>query len=234
MVLSASGGKRDARTHYEQAVALDPARARFHTCYARFLLDVHHTSLSPKRDLERSWLESDAALQIDPSDVDAHLVRARILHLERRFAEAEASAREALEVEPNLARAHEVLGDIYFAWHKSAEAFQCLREALRLNPFNRWLKRKVIRSLQDELPILGAVWRLARHRTRVSRLFWLLYVLFVLLAGLVYALLRTERAATMFQFALYVPTILMVLFYAILMGIDLAITLCVTSGWIKI
>jgi Flp pilus assembly protein TadD len=233
-ILYANGDKRGARAHHEQAVTLDPGLACFHTRYARFLLGVYRTSRSPRKDLQRSWLEAESALRLNPTDADAHLVCARLLCQQSRFLEAETSAREALAVEPNLARAHEVLGDIYVGWARHDEAFEPLREALRLNPTSGRLKRKVISALETQLPGLGIVWKLARTRTRMSSVLWLLYLLSMLVGGLVSGLLEARRLASIFLFALYVPIVFILLLYVVLVGVDLVLTLGVIRGWIRI
>jgi tetratricopeptide (TPR) repeat protein len=155
------------------------------------------------------------------------------LNREERFAEAEASAREALRLAPTLARAHEELGDIYFAWLGGADAFQCFREALRLNPMDRGLKLKTIRALENRLPILGKVWKFARHRSRTSSLIWLLYMSLALGGGLVSGFLGAIEVAAVFQFALVVPMLVIIVLFLILVVIDLVFTLGVINGWIR-
>ncbi|MFZ6028775.1 MAG: tetratricopeptide repeat protein [Chloroflexota bacterium] len=158
-----------AEAHHQQAIALAPNVAAFHLRYAEYLRMMGRGE---------AWQEASRALECDPRLAGAYLLRARLYHDQRRFAEAEAATREALAIRPLDPRAHDLLGDIAFEQYQSKAAFPHYREALRLEPTSERYKQKVIHSLEAGLPAIGKIWNFTHMLHRNERRF-IIYYLFV-------------------------------------------------------
>jgi tetratricopeptide (TPR) repeat protein len=158
-----------AEEHHRQAISLAPNVATFHLRYADYLRAAGRSE---------AWQEISRALECDPRLASAYLLRARLYHDQRRFAEAEAAVGEALAIQPLDPRGHELLGDIAFDQYQSKAAFPHYREALRLEPTSEHYKQKVIHTLEADLPLIGSLWNFTHMLHRNERQL-IVYYLFI-------------------------------------------------------
>ena len=122
-----------ARTLFEQAIALDPDYADAHAGLARAWFDLTQVStLSLKEVLPKVRAEANKALALDPRNVDAWLVLAVVDIATGKPAEAKEKFERALALDPSNATAH--LDYALVLPMQQAEA-QSL-EAVQLDPAN--------------------------------------------------------------------------------------------------
>jgi non-specific serine/threonine protein kinase len=123
-----------------RAIDRDPANARAHALLASACLA--RIERGWEADVPR-WLglamqASEAALQIDPRNSEAHAARGLMSFFAKRNAEAEASVRESLRADSNNDIAHDLLGRIRFARGEFLGAISAYRDALTINPHYVW------------------------------------------------------------------------------------------------
>ena len=126
----------EARRYWEKALALDSnssvlnAMLGFiHTLDGRFgWWDDRETAL----DKARSY--ADRALEIEPSNADAHTTLSGLFLAERRFDEAVAYARRAVELAPGSADAAELASFVLAPSGFPEEAVALSKKAMALNP----------------------------------------------------------------------------------------------------
>jgi TolB-like protein/Tfp pilus assembly protein PilF len=127
-------GLEEAVAFYEQAVALDPDYAAAHASLARaHVAAAEYYLRDPREALEAGRLAATRALELDPSDSDAHLALAEI----RKTVDvegAEAAYRLALAFNPSSEAAHRLYGLFLAARGRIPEAALAAQRACDLDP----------------------------------------------------------------------------------------------------
>jgi TolB-like protein len=125
----------EARTHFRNAVALDPQYARAHANIAwTIVCDVFLESPSAPT-LDEALHEMEIALDIDDCDAWSHGVFAQLLFLRHEDDKAEIHFNRALALNPNDADVAAVFANILVYWGRWREALVWIGAAKRLNPF---------------------------------------------------------------------------------------------------
>jgi Flp pilus assembly protein TadD len=125
-VMDHLGRADEARTHYEQALAIDPFHVRAMNNLA-VMHDMGGDSAAAIGLLSR-------ALQIDPEDPEVLSNLGTAFINQRRYADARRVLESAVALDPRAADAHNNLGIALAQTGQLAEARQQFTEALRLDP----------------------------------------------------------------------------------------------------
>jgi hypothetical protein len=139
----------------EEAIALEPTRAAFHSLLAAIKFDqgyFHAAIIAAERGLEQ-----------DPTHVGCAAIRARALLRVGSHAAAAEAASELLAMSPEHPDAHATRGSSMLKMRRPAEALEHLREALRLNPNNKTVVPQLIEALRIRNPIERALLRWFSH-----------------------------------------------------------------------
>jgi TolB-like protein/Tfp pilus assembly protein PilF len=127
-------GLEEAVAFYEQAVAIDPDFAAAHSSLARaHVAAAEYYLREPREALEAGRLAATRAVELDPSDSDAHLALAEI----RKTVDvegAEAAYRYALAFNPSSEAAHRLYGLFLAARGRIPEATLAVQRACDLDP----------------------------------------------------------------------------------------------------
>jgi tetratricopeptide (TPR) repeat protein len=123
---SMAGNHERAIALIGEAIALNPTVAAYHSNLGLAL--ERHGQLPEAADCFR------AALQIDPSYINALFNLAKVLFGQGLFAEAIDRYRQALQKNPNDAPAYFNLGSVYLKQDLFIEAAECFRTALAIKP----------------------------------------------------------------------------------------------------
>jgi TolB-like protein/Tfp pilus assembly protein PilF len=127
-------GVEEAVAFYEQAVALDPDFAAAHASLARaHVAAAEYYLREPREALEAGRLAAARALELDPSESDAHLALAEIRKTVD-LAGAEAAYRSALAFNPSSEAAHRLYGLFLAARGRIPEATLAAQRACDLDP----------------------------------------------------------------------------------------------------
>jgi TolB-like protein/Tfp pilus assembly protein PilF len=127
-------GVEEAVAFYEQAVALDPDFAPAHASLARaHVAAAEYYLREPREALEAGRIAAARALELDPSDSDAHLALAEIRKTVD-LAGAEAAYRLALSFNPSSEAAHRLYGLFLAARGRIPEAALAAQRACDLDP----------------------------------------------------------------------------------------------------
>ena len=162
---------KEARTEYEKAVTLDPKMSEAQLNLGILLLeadpsaavaplskavDLLPTQTRPRfllgaaqersGDLKSAAQSFEAALALDPKDLDTTLHLAQLYYNHRRFADAESKFRAALELQPNLPSALLGLAQSLDA-QKKPEATDAYQNYLKTQPNDPAAKETLARSL---------------------------------------------------------------------------------------
>jgi TolB-like protein/Tfp pilus assembly protein PilF len=131
-----ASGLEEAVAFYEQAVALDGEFAAAHASLARaHVAAAEYYRREPREALEAGRLAATRALELDPSDSDAHLALAEIRKtVGHDLAGAEASYRFALAFNPSSEAAHRLYGLFLAALGRIPEAAVAAQRACDLDP----------------------------------------------------------------------------------------------------
>jgi tetratricopeptide (TPR) repeat protein len=128
VILNDQGRTEEARTHFEQALRLNPG-----------FFETHHNLgvvLSKQGLTEEARARFDEALRLNPSFPKAHYNLGVVLFNQGRSDEAIASYSEALRLKPDYVDAHVNLGATLSRVGRIEEALAHYSEALRLKPDN--------------------------------------------------------------------------------------------------
>jgi TolB-like protein/Tfp pilus assembly protein PilF len=127
-------GVEEAVAFYEQAVALDPDFSAAHASLARaHVAAAEYYLREPRQALEAGRLAAARALELDPSDSDAHLALAEVRKTVD-LAGAEAAYRSALAFNPSSEGAHRLYGLFLAARGRIPEAALAAQRACDLDP----------------------------------------------------------------------------------------------------
>jgi len=162
---------KEARAEYEKAIALDPKMSEAQLNLGILLLEsdpaaavaplAKAVELLPTQTRPRFFLGAaqersgnlksasqsfEAALALDPKDLDTALHLARLYYNQKRFADAESKFRAALELEPNLPAALLGLAESLDA-QKKPEAAEAYQDYLKTQPDDPAAKENLVRSL---------------------------------------------------------------------------------------
>ena len=169
-----------ARTLYEQAIALDPGYADAHAGLARAWLDLtQYSTLTLKDALPKARAEANQALALDPRNVTALLVLGNDDGAEHKIAQAKAEFERALALDPSDADAHVSYGNAL----PTRQALAQNLEAVQLDPRNAIAQNNVAIAYLDlgeyaqALPPLQALMKLAPHSVDTAMLLALTYSL---------------------------------------------------------
>jgi TolB-like protein/cytochrome c-type biogenesis protein CcmH/NrfG len=122
-----------ARTLFEQAIALDPGYADAHAGLAHAYFDLtQYSTLSLKDGLPKVRAEADKALALDPRNVAALVQIGNADSSEGKIAQATAKYERALEIDPSDAVAHLDYGTVLPLQQALAQTL----EAAQLDPQN--------------------------------------------------------------------------------------------------
>jgi len=129
---------KDARTHFERAVALDPGYATAYVGLAEVhaLLPFFSRDEPPAASQARAITAANRALALDPSLGQAHAALGMVEEFRFRWDEAEKHFRRAIELDPGYATAHHWYADMLARRGRSAEALDAIRKALELDPLS--------------------------------------------------------------------------------------------------
>ena len=127
-------GVEEAVAFYEQAVALDPDFAAAHASLARaHVAAAEYFLREPRQAVEAGRIAAARALELDPSDSDAHLALAEIRKTVD-LAGAETAYRSALALNPSSEAAHRLYGLFLAARGRIPEAALAVQRACDLDP----------------------------------------------------------------------------------------------------
>jgi adenylate cyclase len=151
--LVSKDGVGQARFHWEKALALDPNSASLNAMLAFIhYADARHSWWDDREiALEKSRAHLARALELDPDNADAHLIRGMLFNIERRFDEAVAAARKAIERAPSSADVAAFAASTLATSGAPDEAVVEIEKAMRLSP----------KYPANYLGIQGLVYRLA-------------------------------------------------------------------------
>ena len=155
-----------ARTLYEQAIALDPGYADAHALLAGAWLDLtQYSTLTLKDALPKARAEANQALALDPRNVTALLVLASDDGAEHKIAQAKAKFERALALDPSNVSAHVDYGNAL----PTRQALAQYLEAVQLDPkaatgqFNLAITYLDLGEYAQALPPLQALMKLTPH-----------------------------------------------------------------------
>jgi len=155
-----------ARTLYEQAIALDPGYADAHALLAGAWLDLtQYSTLTLKDALPKARAEANQALALDPRNVTALLVLAYDDGAEHKIAQAKAKFERALALDPSNVSAHVDYGNAL----PTRQALAQYLEAVQLDPkaataqFDLAITYLDLGEYAQALPPLQALMKLTPH-----------------------------------------------------------------------
>jgi len=125
-----------ARALFEEAIALDATfpLAHAYLAFTHALEYVNRWSGDPERSLERAQQLVNRALQLDPSEAQAHFVQGVVHVWQKQVDEAIVDAKKAIALDPNLADGYGLLGSALHYAGRSTEALAAFDCLVRLDP----------------------------------------------------------------------------------------------------
>jgi TolB-like protein/Tfp pilus assembly protein PilF len=125
-----------AQALFEQAITLDAAfpLAHAYLAFTHALEYVNRWSGDPEKSLERAQQLVDRALQLDPSEAQAHFVQGVVHVWQKQVDQAIADAEKAIALDPNLADGYGLLANALHYAGRSAEASPVFDRLVRLDP----------------------------------------------------------------------------------------------------
>ncbi len=135
------GDGDSARTLFDKALAALPGSALLHSMNA--------DDWSAARDSERSLIERDAAIALDPLNAGLHADRAFTLNNLRRYDEAEQGARRAIELDSRVPTPYTLLGDIALIRGDLVGVVVGYLQGNRADPLDHEIAAEIAMFLQD-------------------------------------------------------------------------------------
>ena len=131
----------DAEAAAREAIALRPRVPDLH-------VELGHVFSDQGRD-EDALAAYTQALDIDPRDEWAMRSRVTALRALRRWADAEAAARDAIALRPRVPDLHVELGQVLSGLGRDEDALAAYTQALDINPQHQWAMRSRVTGLRD-------------------------------------------------------------------------------------
>jgi TolB-like protein/Tfp pilus assembly protein PilF len=125
--------------HFERAIRVDPTFAPAYVALATAYSVFGGTAIAVSSVVEASPKAVAAArkaLELDPHEMEAHLVLARLRQRDWQWDEAEAGYRQVLELDPNNASAYSSLASVLMWRGRTEEAVALGRRARLLDPLS--------------------------------------------------------------------------------------------------
>ncbi|GMR17445.1 MAG: hypothetical protein BMS9Abin32_551 [Gammaproteobacteria bacterium] len=136
----------EARTQFEQAIALDPdyAAARAGLAESILLLRINHNAIPFDEAIALAQAEIDRALELDPELADAYAIQGLLMqHVWEKNrqgnenVQAENAFRRALAINPNHASALMWFASLRDSEERLDEAIELYQRAMKLDPLGR-------------------------------------------------------------------------------------------------
>jgi tetratricopeptide (TPR) repeat protein len=118
----------------KKALEIDPNNALAHAYYAELLMDQSAANTGPLDALQKASEESQRALALDPSLLEAHRARGYVYYMTSNETEAIAEYQAAIAINKNLEDLQLSLGLSYRAAEAYDEATDAFTQANTLNP----------------------------------------------------------------------------------------------------
>jgi len=131
-----------ARKRYRRAIELDPNFAQAYASLALSYLDDwrRHWGVSREESISQAVMLAQKAIQIDPSNPQAHFALGFIyLYVHKGHDRAIEAAKKVLELDPNYADGYALLSSAYFFAGHPEKSLPLDRKAMRLNPASSFL-----------------------------------------------------------------------------------------------
>jgi TolB-like protein/DNA-binding winged helix-turn-helix (wHTH) protein len=125
-----------ARTHFQQALALDPkaVNAAAGVAWTSAIIVLDSWSASPTQDIAAAEAAVAKALALEPNHFVAHHVRGFLLRMQRRTSAAQDAFRTATTINPNFAPGYAQLGATELELGRPEATIAAVERAIRLSP----------------------------------------------------------------------------------------------------
>jgi serine/threonine-protein kinase len=152
LILDNRGSTRDgvetAADLYRLAISSDPTYALAHAGLANAYLQLFNLGyLSEGEALPQASTALERALALNPDLAEGRSLRAQLLRLELRPAEAEREVRRVLELNPGSAQAHAQYSRVLLDLGRPEESVLEARRAVQLDPLSVGLRRVLVARL---------------------------------------------------------------------------------------
>lgn len=187
-ILSRLGKLREAEAAYRTSLELAPANAYTHYMYAALLVDK-------RIDLTRAKIHAAKALELDPASALHHVTMAKILGLQKQYAEAELEFSRALNLDPENVIVHRVYGYyLLYQRNQPAQAVEHLKQALRHDPNDADARKCLMTALKAKQKWYALNWYVLRNtrRRRSGGQFFLALVMLIFSLQFLLGLVQTQ------------------------------------------
>lgn len=191
-ILSNLGQFREAEAAYRTSLELEPTNAYTHYIYAALLVDK-------RIDLTRAEAHAAKALELDPAAALHHVTMAKILGLQKQYAEAEWEFNRALRLDPENVIVHRVYGYyLLYQRNQPAQAVEYLKQALRHDPNDTDARKCLMTALKAKQRWYALNWYILRktRRKRSRALFLLALVMLIFSLQSLLGLVQTQNELT--------------------------------------
>ena len=162
-ILSNMSKLREAEAAYRTSLELAPANAYTHYMYAALLVDK-------RINLVRAKEHASKALELDPAAALHHLTMAKILGLQKQFAEADLEFSRALNLDPENTIVQRVYGwYLLYQRNKPAQAVEHFKQALQNDPNDASARKSLLIALKAKQKWYALNWYILRS-TRKKRI----------------------------------------------------------------
>ena len=143
---------KDAVAAFDRAIARNPGYAAAHSARA-FALAISvnwQPWLTIEDSVAQARASADRALELDPDNIEAHVVRGYLAMSQWRYAEAQAEFARALALDPDNVDVLNFYGDFHLAAGNLREAERLKRKAMALDPLSFLHPMNLAQILVDE------------------------------------------------------------------------------------